>query len=250
MAAGAAGARIGEFWQRVRFAPTAALLLIAAPIAAQQGAGKQTADPVGAAIRQIQGDGSYQLQFPAPPPIEPPSDDLLSRFFRWLGGDGDWRVRGLAVVLILVAVAAIAYMLVPAVREFVDRLRFGRRRQRADAPDEASWQPDATGARNLLQAADALAADGRFAEAVHLLLERSVEDIGHRRPGLVRPAFTARSIAMLHELPEAARQAFGQICAIVERGIWAERAIDAGDWTAARAQYESFAFGAHWRVRA
>ncbi len=238
--------------QIARAAPYALAFLAAAPLAAAPNAGKGGGDALDATIRQIQGDSSYQLQFaPAPPPpTMPSSNGWFSQLFRWLGGDGDWLVRLIAFALILVAVVAIAYMLIPAVRDFVDRLRFGRRRQRADAPDEASWQPDAAGAHNLLQAADALAANGRFAEAVHLLLERSVEDIGYRRPGLVRPAFTARSIAMLHELPEAARQAFAHIGAIVERGFWAERAIDADDWSAARAQYESFAFGAHWRVRA
>ncbi len=242
--------------QMARAAPFALAFLLAAlvsaPLAAQPNASKANTDAIDAAIRQIQGDRSYQLQFaPAPPPPSmPTSDNWLIRFFRWLGGDGDWLVRGIAFALILVAVAAVAYMLIPAVRDFVDRLRFGRDRSVAQATEEHGWQPDATGARNLLQAADALAADGRFAEAVHLLLEHSVADIGNRRPGLVQPAFTARSIARLSELPEAARQAFAQICAIVERGIWAQRAISAGDWTAARAQYESFAFGAHWRQRA
>ncbi len=238
--------------QVARAAPYALAFLAAAPLTAAPNAGKGGGDALEATIRQIQGDSSYQLQFaPAPPPpTMPSSNGWFSQFFRWLGGDGDWLVRLIAFALILVAVVAIAYMLIPAVRDFVDRLRFGRKRTEADVAEGHGWQPDATGARNLLQAADALAANGRFAEAVHLLLERSVEDIGNRRPGLVQPAFTARSIAMLRELPEAARQAFAHIGAIVERGIWAERAIDAEDWSAARAQYESFAFGAHWRVRA
>ena len=39
------------------------------------------------------------------------------------------------------------------------------------------------GARaRLAREADALAAEGRFAEAIHHLLLRSVEDIGRRRP--------------------------------------------------------------------
>ena len=81
----------------------------------------------------------------------------------------------------------------------------------------------------------------------HLLLGRSLEDIASRRPGLLRPALTARAIAVDEDLPGGARGAFGRIVAVVEQALWARRAIDAGDWTDARASYEDFAFGPHWR---
>jgi hypothetical protein len=68
-----------------------------------------------------------------------------------------------------------------------------------------SWRPDAAVARVLLADADALAAKGRYAEAAHLLLRRSVQDIEGSRPRLVRPALTSRDIAAHPGLPDAAR---------------------------------------------
>ena len=116
----------------------------------------------------------------------------------------------------------------------------------ADA-DGDDWRPDAAQARDLLAEADALAAAGRFGDAAHLLLGRSLEDIASRRPGLLRPALTARAIAAENDLPGGARGAFNRIVAVVEQALWARRPIDAGDWTDARASYEDFAFGPHWR---
>ena len=64
---------------------------------------------------------------------------------------------------------------------------------------------------------DALAAQGRYDAATHLLLKRSVGQIAAARPGLVEPATTARELAALGALPDAARAAFGIIAVRVER---------------------------------
>ena len=47
--------------------------------------------------------------------------------------------------------------------------------------------------------------EGRYAEAVHHLLFRSIEDIGGRRPRLVRPALTSRELAAAAGVPPPAR---------------------------------------------
>jgi len=95
--------------------------------------------------------------------------------------------------------------------------------------------------------ADRLAAAGQFGEAVHLLLGRSLEDIASRRPGLLKPALTARAIAVMAELPDQARLAFGRIAVTVERSLWARQPIDQSAWHDARSAYEDFALGPHWR---
>ena len=103
------------------------------------------------------------------------------------------------------------------------------------------WTPAASDALDLLEDADALAAEGRFDEATHLLLQRSVGQIAAARPDLVEPATTARELAALGALPDAARTAFGTIAGRVERSLFALRALGADDWHAARAAYAEFA---------
>lgn len=107
-------------------------------------------------------------------------------------------------------------------------------------------RPDAAAARSLLEEADALAREGKFAEAVHLLLFRSIEDIQTRKSGGLPRSLTAREIGRLGALPEAARAALGPIIRIVERSFFGGRAVDEAGWKEARTSYEFFAFGESW----
>ncbi len=107
--------------------------------------------------------------------------------------------------------------------------------------DESDWRPDRDESLALLEDADRLAADGHFAEATRLLLKRSVGQIAAARPDWVEPSSTAREISALPELSEAARAAFRTIAERVERSLFALRALNRGDWEAAREAYASFA---------
>ncbi|TCM18773.1 hypothetical protein EDF56_104306 [Novosphingobium sp. PhB165] len=110
----------------------------------------------------------------------------------------------------------------------------------AEDPAEA-WLPDRDEAMALLGDADRLAAEGRFAEATHLLLRRSVQQIRATRPEWLHPASTAREIATLPALPETGRNAFATIAQRVERSRFALRDLNAQDWAAARGAYAEFA---------
>lgn len=117
-----------------------------------------------------------------------------------------------------------------------------RRLRGADAQEEAEhWAPSRHQAVALLEDADRLASEGRYAEATHLLLQRSVRQIADARPDWVIPASTAREIAVLPMLPEAGRSAFNTIAERVERCLFALRDLDAQDWAAARSAYADFA---------
>ena len=118
---------------------------------------------------------------------------------------------------------------------------FKRPRRQIPAEDSETWRPDAAMAAALLSDADQLAATGRFAEAVHLLLRRSFDYIAQTRPDWLTPASTAREIALLTALPLAARTAFGVIAREVERSRYALRPLDHPDWIRARAAYVAFA---------
>lgn len=114
-------------------------------------------------------------------------------------------------------------------------------RRPARAAPEAAWTPDHAAALVLLEDADRLAAQGRFDEAAHLLLQRSVGQIAAARPDWLHPASTAREIAGLPGLPESARAAFAVIAARVERSLFALRPLAREDWLAARGAYADFA---------
>jgi hypothetical protein len=123
-------------------------------------------------------------------------------------------------------------------------LATGRRASSAAPP--ADWRPEPERARALLEEADRLAAAGRFGEAIHILLFRSIDDLTGRRPGLIRPALTSRDIAGLDQMPAPARGAFARIAERVERNVFGGRPVGAEDFAHARGDYEAFAFSEGW----
>jgi hypothetical protein len=176
----------------------------------------------------------------------------VGRLFEWIGSflpDAPF-ARILLWAVLAAAALALAATLYQRIRH--GEWRLPRRRRRATAvepgPEEEAWSPEAAPARSWLREADALAAQGRYAEAVHHLLFRSIEDIGRRRPRLVRPALTSRELAAAEALPPPARSLFAAIAALVERSLFGGRAVEAGDWTQARAAYADLVLPGTWRV--
>lgn len=161
---------------------------------------------------------------------------LLRSLFEPLG-----RAIGISwPVLQWVLLGLVALFILYAAWRFSEPLRQGwKRKDQAEAAPE--WRPDQAEALALLEDADRLAGEGRFDEATHLLLRRSVQQIQAARPDWVRRASTAREIAGIAALPDRARAAFGLIAARVERSLFALRNLDAEDWQAARAAYAEFA---------
>jgi hypothetical protein len=189
-----------------------------------------------------------QLERPEADPIEfappPPPPNWLGSLLRFLGH--------LAPLLRLVFYAAIV-LAIGGILYFIFgealRIRFGRDRGKTKkAGDDiiADFRPEESVARSLLEEADALARAGKFAEAVHLLLFRSIEDIQTRAETGVPRSLTAREIGKLGVLPARARTALGPIIAIVERSFFGGRDVDESGWQTARASYQDFAFGGQW----
>lgn len=215
-----------------------------------------------AAHRALKADSTIQFDLPPiKPPTPPPQwwrdflawlDQALApigRFFSWISSwmpDAPYARIFLWTVLALAA-AALLWLVFERVRYGSWRLPRRRRAATAaiDAADE-EWMPEAAPAREWLREADALAEQGRFADAAHHLLMRSVEDIARRRPGLVRPAVTSRDLARADAVPVAARGLFADIAAVVERSLFGGRPVDAGQWAACRAAYADFARGKAW----
>ena len=124
------------------------------------------------------------------------------------------------------------------------RFGWGKRNKPAATPQ---WRPEPQQAKALLEDADRLAAEGRFDEAAHLLLFRSIDDLSGRRPGAVRPALTTRDIAAIDAMPPTARDAFSRIAEVVERSFFGGRPVGRAEFDACRAAYEGFAFAEGWR---
>lgn len=212
-------------------------------VPASKGAPPSFGDPtaVDAAHRAIRADSSIQFDLPwHKPDVQPPPKwlealfDALGRFVKWVG-DGWTVIMWLAIAA---AVAAIVFTLFRPAREWL-AARFAR----PDTTETPRWSPAAATARALLDEADQLAAQGRYAEAVRLILHRSVEDIERWRGDPLRPSLTSRDIARFDGLPDTARGIFGRIVADVERSLFGGAPLAQADWTRARTDYADFALG-------
>jgi hypothetical protein len=187
------------------------------------------------------GDIQFTPLTPAPKPVTE-TPHWLRALVEWISARmaplGHWlatHARLLEIGALVLVAGLIGWMIWGSVRGF-------RRAPRNSASaDDTIWRPDAAMAAALLSDADRLAAQGRFDEAVHLLLRRSFDDIAATRPDWLTPASTAREISRLTALPAAARAAFGVIAREVERSRYALHPLGNPDWTRARDAYATFA---------
>jgi hypothetical protein len=232
------------------------------PIGETQPPAGATDPRLDAAYRALRGDRAVQFDFTPVAPRRPAPDWLrtlghwIADLFRPVGRAIEWisaqmpdapYARILLWTVLIAAVLALAWLLAQRWRS--GEWRLPRRRRGAGAlAGEEEWIPPAAPMRAWLEEADALAARGEFAEAVHHLLRRSIDDIARRRPQLVRPALTSRDIAAAEAIPPAARTLFGGIVATVERSLFGGRAVSAGDWSTTREAYARFALTQAWRA--
>jgi hypothetical protein len=201
-------------------------------------------DALAAAHVRLLHDPGYQFSFAPRPPPPPPPDWLLPliRALARLAPYLQWVFWGLLAIGVLAILALLA-------REFLLYRRPGKAALHTVNLGAEAWRPTAARAKALLADADRLAAEGRYDEAAHVLLFRSIDDIEEKRPRLVAPAYTSRDIAVLGELPDAAARALGVIVRHVERSLFGGRALDADAFADCRRAYEAFAFPSQWADR-
>lgn len=200
-----------------------------------------TAQSVANAHAALRARTDIQFEMAAATPPQPPA------WMRWLGQEMV-RLAPIAPTLFWICVAIgaaiILYLIVTAIRRWLP----SRDVEVSEAePDVAAWRPSERAARALLADAEALAGQGRFEEAVHLLLHRSLEDIQRNRPRLLRPALTSREIAGADWMPGIVRRAFAAMAAPVERSLFGGRSLARTDWEEARAAYGEFALPGAWK---
>ncbi len=208
-----------------------------------ESAGDLIASGSPAGWEELREDGDIQFEpivFPERPPEEP---GWFQRLLEWLAENlnlgeafvGIWPV--MEWILIGALVLAGLFLLY----RLVGMPMLANRKTEGDDAEIDGWTPDAQESLALLEDADRLAANGQFDEATHLLLKRSVGQIAEARPDWVEPSSTARELAALSELSQAARDAFGVIAERVERSLFALRNLEKSDWEAAREAYAQFA---------
>lgn len=215
----------------------------AAPGAASHGAGLDHAKHL---IQQVNKDHDLQTSFINLPKPDPHQYDFMRSIAKAIGsflhGMGELFspiAPVLPYLLYAIAIAAVLILLSPVARLFLTT-RFERLFARDNLRGETAWRPTKAAVTALLSEIDALAADGRYDEAVHLLLIRSVADINAFRPDLVQLHYSARDILTHPLLPAAARPAFQQIVEWVEKSYFAGIAAGKAGFDACRRAYIAF----------
>ena len=217
-----------------------------------------------AAHRALREGGDVQFSLPPVAPPDPPPAWLkalgewtqwalspIARFFGWISSLMPDAPYARIFLWTMIGVLALLVLWMTWVRMRSGEWRLPRWLRRAvlhtEGEVEAEWTPDHAPAQRWLDQADRLAAEGRYGEAIHHILLRSIEDIGRRRPRLLRPALTSRDIARAGEIPAAPRLLFADLAAVVERSLFGGAPVGAGDWTRCRAAYAEFALPKAWR---
>ncbi|MGJ8562731.1 MAG: DUF4129 domain-containing protein [Alphaproteobacteria bacterium] len=211
----------------------------------------QSDDRFDAAFREMKRNERLQFDLPVPPPIQQnePMDlpNWLEAIFEFLGGILSFLGGFLPYIfygLLALGVGAVLYFVL---RDVV-KVRFPKKEK--EKPQEAAaaplYKPSDDEARVLLETVDALAASGNYAEAVHTLLFRSIQDIDLNRPNTIRRSLTSREISGLDILTRETREAFSLIGRVVENSFFGGSTLGRDDFEKCRAAYEQFAVPKAW----
>lgn len=226
---------------------------------------KSSAQQFDQAWGSLKADRTVQFDFIKTPAEPKPPEwlEAIGRFFegilRAIGRALQWLfswmpdapyARSLLGTLLVIGVALLVWLIVDRLRH--DEWRLPWRRREGGAAEavagDVAWLPEEMPARAWLEEAEALARQGRFAEAVHCLLLRSVEDMARRRPDAVRPGLTSRELARSALLTERARPLFAGLARTVEDSLFGGHPVGEPRWHEAREAYGSFALPETWRA--
>ena len=191
-----------------------------------------------------------KLQFELPPAPEPPKLGWLENFFKGLAKFIE-AIMPLLKIIFFMGIGAIIALILYAIAKVIYETRFNQ--DPKDLVENAPpplYTPNQEQARILLEDVDAMAAEGRYEEAVHELLFRSIQDIDIRRPNTIRRSLTSREIAALKILTPATRDAFATIGGVVETSYFGGQKIGKTEFDICRAAYAQFAQKSAWKQAA
>lgn len=188
-------------------------------------------------FRDIKRDEAYQFDLADPIPPKP-----QSAFSKWLSKVFGTIFRFLAPLLEIAFWLGLGALVLGAlylIGRAVYETRFAKptTKKKDETPEIPLYEPAKAQARILLDEVDRLAAEGRFGEAVHTLLFRSIQDIDRNRPNVVRRSLTAREIGKLPVLTQNSRQAFSTIAGVSELSHFGGTPIGQSGFEVARKAY-------------
>lgn len=204
---------------------------------AHAAAAAPAADPLATAHASVVADQHLQFHFTqtAPPPAPP---NWLEPFARFMSA-----IAPVLVYVFWIGVAIIvAIILYALVSEILRRMPKRGTKPEAPAPiPKPVYRPNAARARALLEEADRLAAEGRYAEAARVLLHRSIEDFETVFQMTIGPALTSREITRLDRLSPQGRSVFSGIADAVETSLFGEQPLGRESYAQCREAYSDFA---------
>lgn len=222
------------------------LIFISGSARAQSSGGDKTAsdkaDNFTAAFNTLKRNDSLQFELTrSPPPPQTPKwleaiGAVFEAIFSFIGGI----IQLLTPLLYALFWLGIGAFCMAILYLLITTLLAARLSKRGTKPVKASpalYQPESAQARILLAQVDDLAAQGKYAEAVHRLLFRSIQDIDMNRPNVIRRSLTSREIAELKILTPKSAQVFSNIAATVERAFFGGQNIVKPDFDRVRADY-------------
>jgi hypothetical protein len=212
----------------------AAFIALAPPVLAQSRAPAESREAAAAARRlDLQTDLPREAAAGAVRSLDlqtdlPREPDVPSWHFR-LPAEVFW-------ILLIVGLAALVY-------SFWDELpiwRLGWRRDWSDGAED-SVALEAEAPERVAAAADDLARQGRFADAMHTLLLQSLADVRRRLDEQFADSLTSREILRSTRLPSQGREPLREIIARVERTYFGEYAAGPQDYMACRERFTELA---------
>jgi hypothetical protein len=201
-----------------------------------------SAAEIEAVHEEVRADETLQFDFEA---MAPP--DFLQ--LRWLNSLIDFLSPMFPILSTLIEYAfwiglaglALAVVFVIAREVFA----YFRNPQDISGADNANqYVPDTDFVKTLLGDADQLAGEGRYAEAIHLLLYRSIDDIQEQSARRIAGNLTSREIGQLPSLSSNASRAFEKIASHVEQCFFANKNADAQMFDECRDAYSRFSLQA------
>jgi len=143
-----------------------------------------------------------------------------------------WIIWVLLIVLILVVVYAMRDTL-------LQLLRFRRSDEGWEAPAAGADAPELALGTDALAAAERLSRDGRFVEAMHMLLLQGLSDIRKQLRETFADSLTSREILRGARLDPAGRTSLRDIIAVVERTYFGGYPAQEQDYIACRRSFDT-----------
>jgi hypothetical protein len=135
---------------------------------------------------------------------------------------------------VIVMIALVLYAMRDSLMSFIRR-----RDEGWQAPGATAAEPELALGVDALTAADRLSREGRFVEAMHMLLLQSLADIREQLRETFADSLTSREILRGARLDPAGRTSLRDIIAAVERTYFGGYPAQAQDYDACRASFDS-----------